>query len=173
MLKPVAEGRPSSKMNFRQIQPEDLSEIIGVRASTRENPFSRAALRDAGVTEASTAELLRTTHRGWLCEVSRRIVGFAIGDSKTGELWVIAVLPEFEGRGIGSRLIDSVEGWLRSLGWPELWLWTSSDPKRRAFTFYSKRGWVVTETKGDVVYMKKPRPNPSPERPAVVGGDEA
>ena len=155
-------------MTFRLIQPEDLSEIIDVRASTRENPISRATLRDAGITEASTAELLRTTHRGWLCEVSGRIVGFAIGDGKTGELWVIAILPDFEGRGIGSRLMDAVEGWLWSRGWPELWLWTSADPKLRAFTFYAKRGWAVTETKDDVVYMKKPRPNPLPASQSAV-----
>lgn len=146
-------------MNLRLIQPKDLSEIIEVRASTRENSLSRAALRDLGITEESTAELLRTTHRGWLCEEEERIVGFAIGDGKTGELWVIAVLPEFEGRGVGLRLIESVEEWLWSLGWQEVWLWTSSDPKKRAFTFYSKRGWHVTETKGEILYMKKIKPN--------------
>ena len=145
-------------MNLRLIEPGDLSEIIEVRASTRENPFSRAALRDLGITEESTTELLRTTHRGWLCEEEGRIVGFAIGDGKTGELWVIAVLPEFERQGVGLRLVESVEGWLWSLGWQEIWLWTSSDPQKRAFTFYSKRGWNVTETKGDILYMKKKKP---------------
>jgi GNAT superfamily N-acetyltransferase len=146
-------------MNLRPIEPKDLSEVIEVRASTRENLFSRAALRDLGITEDSTAELLRTTHRGWLCEEAGRIVGFAIGDGKTGELWVIAVLPQFEGRGVGLRLIESVEGWLWSLGWQEIWLWTSSDRQKRAFTFYSKRGWNVTETKSEILYMKKKKPN--------------
>jgi GNAT superfamily N-acetyltransferase len=152
-------------MNFRLIQAEDLSEIIEVRSLTRENAFSRAALRNLGITEESTAELLRTTHRGWLCEEEGSIVGFAIGDGKTGELWVIAVLPEFEGRGVGMQLIDSVEGWLWSLGWQELWLWTSPDRQKRAFTFYLKHGWTVSELKDGMLFMKKKRPN------RVAGGN--
>src|SRR5579859_2045192 len=104
-------------MKLRAIESRDLSEIIEVRGATRENPFSRDALRKIGVTEESLAEMLRTTHRGWLSEEEERIIGFAIGDGKTGELWVIAVLPEFEGRGVGSRLLAMVEEWLWSLDW--------------------------------------------------------
>lgn len=146
-------------MNFRPIESRDLPGIIEVRASTRENHLSREALRQLGVTEESTVELLRTTHRGWLCEEEGRIVGFSIGDGKTGELWVIAVLPEFEGRGVGSRLLQSVEAWLWSLDWPELWLWTSPDRQKRAFMFYQKHGWLVSELKDGMLYMKKRRPN--------------
>jgi GNAT superfamily N-acetyltransferase len=142
-------------MKIRMIESKDLSEIIDVRAATHENSYSREALRELGITEESTAEMLRTTHRGWLCEEEGRIVGFAIGDKKTGELWVIAVLPEFEGQGIGSQLLAAVEDWLRSLGWQELWLWTSADPRKRAFSFYLKHGWVVSETRADIVYLKK------------------
>ena len=28
-------------------------------------------------------------------------------------------------------------------------------PKKRAFSFYAKHGWTVSETKADIVYMKK------------------
>ncbi len=158
-------------MNLRLIEPQDLPAIIEVRASTRENPFSREALQALGITEESTARLLRTTHRGWLCEEAGRITGFAIGDGKTGELWVIAVRPESEGRGVGSRLIARVEDWLWSHGWQEIWLWTSADRGKRAFTFYLKRGWFVTESKGDTIHMKKKRPNQSPEPAAPSGRD--
>lgn len=156
-------------MIFRLIETPDLPAIVDLRASTRENRLSREALRQLGITEESTAGLLRTTHRGWLCEVGKKIVGFSIGDGKTGELWVIAVLPGFEAQGVGSRLLEMIEKWLWSLGWNELWLWTSSDPTKRAFSFYTKRGWHVTETKGDIVTMKKKRipssePAPLPRR---------
>jgi GNAT superfamily N-acetyltransferase len=142
-------------MNIRAIEPKEISEIIELRASTSENRFSREALRKIGVTEESVAEMLRTAHRGWLCEDEGKVVGFAIGDGKTGELWVIAVLPNFEGRGIGSRLLKMVEDWLHSIGWQELWLWTSSDETNRAFSFYTGRGWVVSESKDDIIYMEK------------------
>jgi len=155
-------------MILRLIQPRDLSGIFEVRAATRENPLSRAALRDLGITEESTAELLRTTHRGWLCEQKDRIVGFAIGDGKTGELWVIAVLPECEGRGVGQRLLDAVEDWLWSLGWSEVWLWTSPDQQKRAFAFYLKRGWIVSALKDGRLYMKKKRPDQVPAPSSVL-----
>lgn len=142
-------------MKIRPIDPEDAKEIIDVRTATRENPFSKEALRRIGITEESIAEMLRTTHHGWLCEDEERIVGFVVGDGKTGELWVIAVLPDFEGRGIGSQLLATAEDWLYSLGWKELWLWTSSDPKTRAFSFYAKHGWTVSESKADIAYLKK------------------
>lgn len=145
-------------MNVRPIESKDLREIFDLRAATRENPLSREDLRMMGITEESTEEVLRTTHRGWLCEEEGRIVGFAIGDGKTGELSVIAVLPEFEGRGIGSRLLTTVEGWLASQGKKEHWLWTSSDLKKRAFSFYVKHGWIVSEAKVDIIYMQK-KPN--------------
>ena len=150
-------------MSLRLIGAKDLTEIIEVRASTRENPFSRKALQDLGITEESIARLLCTTHRGWLCEEEGRIIGFVMGDGKTGELWVIAVLPEFEGRGVGTRLLAIVEEWLWSLDWQEIWLWTSSDSRKRAYKFYRKHGWSVSEVKGDILYMKKKRPNQSPE----------
>jgi len=150
-------------MTIRLIEASDVSELIELRAFTRENAYSRDALREVGITEESTAARLRTTHRGWLCEMDGTKAGFAIGDGSTGELWVIAVLPEYEGRGVGTALLDAVEAWLVSRGWGELWLWTSSDPKKRAFSFYIRHGWVVSETKDDIVYMKKKTPNQSSE----------
>lgn len=142
-------------MKIRSMEPPDLAEAIEVRASTRENALSRELLRLMGITEESTTELLRTTHRGWLCEVQGKMTGFAIGNGKTGELWVIAVLPEYEGRGIGSELLRFVENWLWSLGWTELWLTTSTDVKLRAFAFYTKHGWAIWKAEEDVLYMKK------------------
>lgn len=142
-------------MNIRPMEPSDLAEAIEVRAATRENTLSREALRHLGITEESTTELLRTTHRGWLCEAQGKMTGFAIGNGKTGELWVIAVLPEYEGQGIGSELLSSVENWLWSLGWTELWLTTSTDVALRAFTFYTKHGWTTWKIEGDNLYMKK------------------
>jgi GNAT superfamily N-acetyltransferase len=143
---------------FRRIDPADLTELIEVRGATRENAFSREDLRKIGITEESTTGRLKTTHRGWLCEAEGRIVGFAMGDGSTGELWVLAILPDFEGRGIGTRLLTRVEEWLWSLGWDHLWLWTGADPKLRAFGFYKSRDWHEAERKGPAMVFRKTRP---------------
>lgn len=149
-------------MRIRQVTCEDLPELFAVRAATRENPMSREALRELGVTEASTAQWLSTTHRGWLAEVDHKIVGFAIGDGSTGELWVIAVLPAYEGQGIGSMLLRAVEEWLSALGWAELWLWTSNDQKLKAFSFYLKHGWSVAKVEGATLTLVKRKRSSDP-----------
>jgi GNAT superfamily N-acetyltransferase len=148
-------------MPIRPIEVRDLPELFEIRAATRENAFSRDALRDIGITEESTAAALSSTHRGWLSETDGKKNGFAMGDGSTGEMCVIAVLPEFEGQGFGAGLLGAVETWLFSLNWRQLWLWTSSNRRTRAFSFYTKHGWVVTESKENIVYMKKPAPNQS------------
>jgi GNAT superfamily N-acetyltransferase len=149
-------------MTTRMIEAADLPELFDLRAVTRENPYSRDDLRKIGITVESSAAALRTTHRGWLCESDGVKAGFAIGDGKTGEMCVIAVLPAFEGRGVGSRLLQLVETWLYSLGWKDLWLWTSPDTRMRAHSFYTKRGWAVAEKKEGVIYMRKNAPLSSP-----------
>ncbi len=107
----------------------------------RENPYSIEALRREGITEETVATMLATTHRGWVCEIEQEIVGFSIGNRSNGEFWVIAVLPEFEGRGIGRKLMEQAVQWLRANACAGIWLWTSPDISTRAYAFYRKFGW--------------------------------
>ena len=77
-----------------------------------------------------------------------------MGNRNAGEMWVIAVLPEFEGRGIGKRLLHLVENWLWSCGWKEIWLTTFTDEHWRAVDFYRKQGWEDSKIERDR-YMRK------------------
>jgi GNAT superfamily N-acetyltransferase len=142
-------------MIFREIEPRDISAIFDVRTATRENTFSRNDLYSLGITEESVKKMLSLTHCGWLCEEADKIIGFSIADGSSGELWVIAVLPDFEGQGIGSRLLSIAEKWLSAQGWPEFWLWTSTDTSLRAYQLYRRHGWRDSEVRGDQLYMKK------------------
>ena len=47
----------------------------------------------------------------------------------------LAVLPEYEARGIGSRLLTPVVEWLRLCGQHRLWLAASPNPKVRGYGF--------------------------------------
>ena len=143
---------------FREIRPDDMDAIFELRIATWHNDRGREELVQMGITHASVREMLSESHRGWLCEVDSRIVGFAMGNHRTAEMWVIAVLREYEGQGIGRRLLGLVEMWLFSNGWDEIWLTTDLDSTIRAVGFYHHLGWVdwKLEPGGDR-FMKKYR----------------
>jgi len=54
------------------------------------------------------------------------------------------VLPDYEGRRIGTRLLDYVVARLRKAGSPRLWLAAAADPTVRAHGFYRALGWRAT-----------------------------
>jgi len=146
-------------MRIREIEEHDIADLFAVREATRENALSRQQLASRGITVKTVATMLATTHRGWLCAVDNQVVGFAMGNRQTGEMWVIAVLPEYEGRGIGAQLLTRVEDWLWSEGWTEIWLTTDVDPALRAYGFYQRQGWRDHKIGDNLRYMKKTKPN--------------
>ena len=99
-------------MKIRGIEIEDLPSIFEVRIATWHNPNGAEELTQFGITIESVTKMLEDgSHQGWLCEEDGRIVGFTMGDRTKGEMWVIAVLKEYEGRGIGRALMNEVEAW--------------------------------------------------------------
>jgi SAM-dependent methyltransferase len=149
----------AGKMRVREIRAADVPALSPVRAATRENALSREELAGLGITEASTTGMLAAgSHRGWLCEEGGRVYGFAMGNRENGEMWVIAMLPEAEGQGLGARLLTRVEAWLFSEGWSEIWLTTDVDPSLRAYGFYRRQGWIDREIRDGLRYMVKARP---------------
>jgi GNAT superfamily N-acetyltransferase len=68
-------------------------------------------------------------------------VGFCNGDGTTGEVLVLAVLPEYEAKGIGKKLLTCVVEWLRSIGFEQPWLAASPESSVRAHGFYRSLGW--------------------------------
>ena len=144
-------------MHFRKMNYGDVSVAFEITLLGREKSFSREALSAVGITEESVIEMLDVlhSHEGWVCEVDAKVVGFAMGNRNTGEFWIIAVLPEYERRGIGSKLYTLTEDWLRSLGWKEAWLAVLQDLQITAYSFFRKRGWVDDEMRGAFRVMKK------------------
>ena len=108
-----------SEMRFRETTETDVPELFAVRVATRENALSRDQLAGLGINEESVSAMLRTTHRGWLCEEGDRVVGFAMGNRESGEMWVIALLPDYEGRRPGAVGRDPSAGSRRGQRRPE------------------------------------------------------
>ena len=117
--------------------------------------MSMEELASIGITVESMREAIKGSHKGWLSEEDGRVVGFAMGDFDGAEMTVIALLPEYEGKGIGSQLLTNVENWLHSKSCNEIWLTTDIDPNLRAYGFYKRHGWQDSEIKNGLRYMTK------------------
>lgn len=152
---------------FREIGSDDMRAIFDVRAATWHNDRGLEEMAKLGITPDSVREMLRQSHRGWLCEADSRVVGFAMGNKTNGELWVIAVLKPYDGRGIGRRVLTLVEDWLLAEGWHEIWLTTDPDETMRAGGFYRHLGWTdwKLEPDGDRFMRKVLAPSDPPRRP--------
>jgi GNAT superfamily N-acetyltransferase len=124
-----------------------------VRMVVREN-----RLRSSVVTEEHYVPAIEQLGRGWVAEVDGQVVGFAIGNGETGNIWALFVDPEHEGQGHGRALHDAMVEWLFSRGLRHLWLGT--DPGTRAERFYVAAGWRCTgkAANGEALYeLRNPR----------------
>ena len=147
-----------TRVHYREVTPNDMQAIFEVRIATWHNRNGREELSELGITHDSVRGMLSTTYCGWLAEVDCRIVGFAMGNRENGEMWVIAVLKEYEGQGIGKHLLQLVEEWLFSKGWDEIWLTTDPDENYRAVGFYRLSGWKDWKLEDGDRFMRKSKP---------------
>ncbi len=141
----------------------DLDAVLELRLATRENAITLRELEeDYGITRDSLVRDMETHIRGWLCETDGRVAGFAMGDATSGEVQVVAVHPDFEGRGVGKRVLTAVCDWLFAAGHARIWLCANPDPDIRATGFYRTLGWRhAGAMKGDDAILVLDRPEPS------------
>ena len=139
---------------YREITAADIPALFYVRTRTRENTYTLDQLRRLDITPESVGEKLTTSFRGWLCTVADQVVAFCMAERLTGELWVVAVLPQFEGRGIGKQLMNLAEQWLWASGCTRAWLTTDVDTTLRAYGFYRHRGWADWKVEGGLRWME-------------------
>jgi len=142
---------------FRETLQSDIEALFSVRARTRESAISKEGLASIGVTPESIAKQMASGRlKGWVCLHGSTLIGFCNGDGETGEVTVLAVLPEYERRGIGSSLLSRVVEWLCSAGCNTIWLAASPDTRIRAHGFYRSLGWRPngkTEQNGDEILV--------------------
>ena len=126
--------------------PAHLSaEYIRLRGITRENAVSEQRLCSLGITAEFWAEDIRSSRLcGFVAYSNEMLAGYCFGNTTTGEVVVLALKPEFEGQGVGKRLLSLVVEQLRQLGHTKLFLGCSSDPTVRSYGFYRHLGWRST-----------------------------
>ena len=139
---------------YREITAADMPALFYVRARTRENAYTLEQLHHLDITPESVAQKLASSFKGWLCAVADQVVAFCMANRSTGELWVIAVLPQYEGRGIGGQLMSLAEQWLWQSGCTRAWLTTDVDTTLRAYGFYRHRGWTDWKVEAGLRWME-------------------
>src|SRR5262249_55977304 len=122
-------------MIFRDALVEDIPQIQQVRNSVKENMLSDPSI----VSDQDCEDYLTRRGKGWVCEIDGRVVGFAIADLVDHNIWALFVHPDFEGKGIGKKLHDTMLDWYFTQTSEPVWLGTA--PNTRAEIFYRKSGW--------------------------------
>jgi GNAT superfamily N-acetyltransferase len=132
-------------LDYRAATADDVPRCIVVRGMTRENAIPAERLAAYGITAASWGDALRQGRQAGFVGLSGgEIVGYCFGDLATGEVLVLALLPEHEGQGAGRQLLERVVQRLFAAGHRRLFLGCSADPASRSHGFYRHLGWVST-----------------------------
>jgi GNAT superfamily N-acetyltransferase len=140
---------PRASTPFHEVDPvlriatvTDIEAMHRVRLSVQEN-----VLRDPNrATYAHYVRYLGPDGRGWVHERDGRIVGFGIADRSSRSIWALFVLPDFQGRGIGRKLLEVTTAWLFEIGTGPVRLTTQAGT--RAESFYRVAGWRAIDWPG-------------------------
>lgn len=132
-------------LTIRPATPEDVPACVVLRGQTRQNAVSVERLAAAGITVESWAGEVRSgSLPGFVCMDDDSLAGYCFGDKASGEVVVLALLPAYEFRGIGRRLLGLLVQLLADSGHQRLFLGCSPDPGTRSHGFYRHLGWVST-----------------------------
>lgn len=135
----------TAAVRYRPALPADALACIDLRGRTRENAFSAAQLEALGITVDSWSQGIREGDLpGHVGIVGEQIVGYCFGERASGEILVLALLPEHEGTGMGRQLLQRVVDDFKAWGWDRLFLGCSDDPMVRSHGFYRHLGWRPT-----------------------------
>lgn len=122
-------------MIFREAVITDIPQMQDIRNAVQENRLSNPSL----VVAAHYEDHLFNKGKGWVCTITDTVVGFAIADLLSNNVWALFVHPGFEKRGIGKTLHNKMLDWYFSK--TDITIWLSTSPATRAENFYRKAGW--------------------------------
>ncbi|MFC0226998.1 GNAT family N-acetyltransferase [Serratia aquatilis] len=143
-------------MLIRVADATDITDIFRVRISVNENKASMAVLAKYGITPESLPAMLLGRGRGWVVEIDRVIRAFAMAHADNATIFALFVEPGFEKQGLGRKLMNQAENWLKEMGCADVWLETDSNMQVRANGFYRHLGWSESNIQpdGQVKFVK-------------------
>lgn len=139
----------------RSAEPSDVEGIFQVRTSVNENILTVAQLTEMGITKASITEMILSSRCAWVAVDAEKIVGFSMIDLDEGSLFAAFVLPSYEGKGLGKKLVQAAED---ALFQQHHVAWLETGKTTRAAGFYRHLGWSnETDIDGGDIRLEKSR----------------
>ncbi|CAM3145235.1 MULTISPECIES: GNAT family N-acetyltransferase [Pseudomonas] len=135
----------------------DIDTVFAIRTAVRQNHLSHEQLADLGITPQVLADSIREAPCIWVAQVNGVLAAFSMVDLAEGEVFAMFVLPAYEGRGLGRRLMAVAEAALFERH-DSVFLVTDGRDEIRANGFYQRLGWSkVGQVDGDDVRYEKSR----------------
>lgn len=125
-------------IDVRTAQLCDVEGMFDVRTSVIENHLSREEMRQMGITESVVGNMIAKSLCAWVATENEKVIGFSMILPDEGCLFAAFVLPEYEGRGIGRRLVVLAE---QELFQQHEMAWLETDKNSSAAKFYMQLGW--------------------------------
>lgn len=121
--------------NLREATVLDFPRLMEIRMAVKENTLSDPAL----IPYDDYVKFCFNQGKGWVYEVDSIIVGFAIVDLLGNNIWALFMHPDFEKKGIGKKLHNTMINWYFEQ--TETAVWLDTEANSRAEQFYRKSGW--------------------------------
>lgn len=149
-------------VKIRKVKAEDLKAFVEVYKSAYERMREYAYTKDKEIKRYFKWLLKRDENGFFVAEVDGRAVGFVgcdaywhtFFDEEMGEIHEIVVLEEYRRKGIGKKLIETAEEYLKKKGYRKTGLWVG-EKNHTAIKFYEKLGYKKGEKFGRWRRMEK------------------
>jgi ribosomal protein S18 acetylase RimI-like enzyme len=130
-------------VTLRPAEPGDVDALRRIAVVAYQHYVPRIGRAPAPMT-ADYAQAVRR-RQAWVAVDNGEVIGFAVLIAQPGYLLLdnIAVRPDAQGRGIGTRLLDLAEDHARSLHLGEVRLYTN-EAMTENLSYYPRHGYVET-----------------------------
>ncbi len=149
-------------LKIRKVTKDDMDAFIKVYKSAYEGFEEYAYRKEKNIKQYFKWLMKRDEEGFFVAEIDGKIAGFVAADStwysffdaEVGEIHEIVVLKEYKGKGIGKKLMEAAENYLKSKGYSIIELWVG-EKNHVAKKFYEKLGYVAEEQYGIWIRMVK------------------
>jgi len=144
------------------LSKQDIESFVGVYKSAYKGMEEYAYKKEKSIRHYFKWLFKRDRDGFFVAELDGNAIGFVACDSnwhnlfneKMGEIHELAIKQEYKGKGIGKKLMETAEEYLKSKGHEKFGLWVGENNKK-AIKFYEKLGYKKRDKFGIWIRMEK------------------